>query len=60
MERLDAFLKAWPAEFPVAVEIRNKGLGEACLPGLSPGAQGNFRADGSSLDAAAGAAHGGI
>jgi len=24
MERLDAFLAAWPAEFPVAVEIRNK------------------------------------
>jgi uncharacterized protein YecE (DUF72 family) len=24
-ERLDTFLKAWPDEFPVAVEIRNKG-----------------------------------
>jgi uncharacterized protein YecE (DUF72 family) len=55
MERLDVFLAAWPAEFPVAVEIRNKTWVKPeyldCLRRLAASAPGSDLFDRSGLDA---------
>jgi uncharacterized protein YecE (DUF72 family) len=51
MERLDPFLAAWPTEFPVAVEIRNKTwVKPQYLDCLAP-TPSNVRFDRSGLDA---------